>query len=340
MTDTNAHKIELGVSNNKAYVWDVDDVYLLRAKHHICGVLTGTLPHVSQQNVFLGLPLILLPEEVVLLLEKNLAVIIDDPKAHKQPTPSQLKKWNNARISSVKAQIAQTQGGEKVDDPKVALKSMSEEAIRKRKEREEKRAIAAAAAKAKAITEGLVIDEVEAGAGANDIQLSSSTSNPIDERSSTPTPSLSPSIDPSTSKTPYTVNIPTDSAPSFEWYSTSESTYTSISEAKKAGIWTYPETLHERAKCGVFNDLWEKGYYMGGGIKFGGDYLVYPGDPMRYHSHFAATVHDSPIEKLRPMEIVSHGRLGTATKKAHLLCGWDDEKSEVSYYSIEWAGFG
>lgn len=40
------------------------------------------------------------------------------------------------------------------------------------------------------------------------------------------------------------------------------------------------------------------------------------------------------------MEIVAHGRLGTATKKSHLLCGWDDEKREVSYYSIEWAGFG
>ena len=33
--------------------------------------LTGTLPHLSQQNVFLGVPLVLLPEEVVLLIEKR-----------------------------------------------------------------------------------------------------------------------------------------------------------------------------------------------------------------------------------------------------------------------------
>lgn len=65
-----------------------------------------------------------------------------------------------------------------------------------------------------------------------------------------------------------------------------------------------------------------------------------PGDPLRYHSHFVASVIDSPTSNLRPMEIVAHGRLGTATKKAHLLCGWDDEKLEVSYFSIEWAGFG
>jgi len=40
------------------------------------------------------------------------------------------------------------------------------------------------------------------------------------------------------------------------------------------------------------------------------------------------------------MEIVAHGRLGTATKKSHLLCGWDDVTKQVSFLSIEWAGFG
>lgn len=79
---------------------------------------------------------------------------------------------------------------------------------------------------------------------------------------------------------------------------------------------------------------------MGSGIKFGGDYLVYPGDPLRYHSHFVATVIESPSQTLRPMEVVAHGRLGTATKKSHLLCTWNDETKEVSYLSIEWAGFG
>lgn len=47
------------------------DIATLRSQHHICGILTGTLPHLSQQNVFLGVPLILLPEEVVLLVENG-----------------------------------------------------------------------------------------------------------------------------------------------------------------------------------------------------------------------------------------------------------------------------
>jgi tRNA-splicing endonuclease subunit Sen34 len=49
----------------------LSDAATLRSEHRICGVLTGTLPHLSQQNVFLGLPLVLMPEELVLLVEKR-----------------------------------------------------------------------------------------------------------------------------------------------------------------------------------------------------------------------------------------------------------------------------
>ena len=45
------------------------DITTIRSQHRICGVLTGTLPHLSQQNVFLGVPLVLMPEETVLLVD-------------------------------------------------------------------------------------------------------------------------------------------------------------------------------------------------------------------------------------------------------------------------------
>lgn len=45
------------------------DIAIIRSQHRICGVLTGTLPHLSQQNVFLGVPLVLMPEETVLLVD-------------------------------------------------------------------------------------------------------------------------------------------------------------------------------------------------------------------------------------------------------------------------------
>lgn len=318
MSEQTSRKIQLRVSNQKAYVWDVEDLAALRAEHHICGVLTGTLPHLSQQNVFLGVPLVLLPEEAVLLVSKQLAVFVDDPHAHRPPAPTELAQWNKERIASVHAQLAAAEAKEVAERGSVS-RAMSEEAVRKRREREEKRA---AAARAKAIAEGADPDSVPLP----------HAPVPSQERPATPSASLANAV--------YTVTVPADSAAELSWYSPEASMYTTLEDAKAAGVWTYPSTPFERAKCEVFRDLWEKGHYMGGGIKFGGDFLVYPGDPLRYHSHFVATVHESPVSKIRPMEIVAHGRLGTATKKAHLLCGWDEEKQEVSYYSIEWAGFG
>lgn len=164
----------------------------------------------------------------------------------------------------------------------------------------------------------------------------------------------------------YNVVIPTTSTP-LEWYRPTESSYSTIDEAREAGLWSYPSTAEERARCAVFRHLWEKGYYMGCGIKFGGEFLVYPGsfvpcfseslilnapflqmnglhfetgDPLRYHSHFTASVLTSSSTPIRPMEFVAHGRLGTATKKAHLLCTWDEASKKVDVYSLEWSGFG
>ncbi|KAG1756469.1 tRNA-intron endonuclease catalytic domain-like protein [Suillus paluster] len=310
------HPILLRVSNFKAYVWDVDDINILRSHHHICGILTGTLPHLSSQNIFLGLPLQLMPEEAVLLVENGIAVFVDDPNAHIAPSPLVLKLWQEARLSDVRQQIALTEEKESIEASNPD-RAMSESAKRKRKEREERRARAMANTAPNVATED-------------------SPSSPTPENPSQPAIGESPdsAIVPSA---PHTVHIPASSS-TLEWYA--PHSHSSLTIAREAGIWQYPSTLQERARCGVFRDLWEKGYYMGGGIKFGGEYLVYPGDPLRYHSHFVASVIEAPDAALRPMEIVAHGRLGTGTKKAHLLCEWNDESQVVSYLSIEWAGFG
>ena len=311
-----------------------------------------------------------MPEEVVLLVEKGalvasfrcfnsletslfseFAVLVDDPEAHHAPSHDQLERWQAESTADVRLKIArlQQEAGGKED------KAMSEAAIKKRKEREERRR------------------------KAEELACQTAQDSPIDAESSAsqslltqvPAPSSPAPSSASPSNLPYTVTIPTTSD-SLSWYVPEEHVHKTIDSARTAGVWSYPSNDDERAKCEVFRDLWEKGYYMGGGSKFGGDWLVYPGassmihfssrgghrsslliafrlasavrihtgDPLRYHSHFAATVQSSPTAPMRPMEIVAHGRLGTATKKAHLLCGWDPESRKVTYLSVEWAGFG
>lgn len=72
----------------------------------------------------------------------------------------------------------------------------------------------------------------------------------------------------------YTVHVPGPSS-ELPWHE--PIAYHTIEEARAAGIWEYPRDVKERAECAVFRDLWEKGNYLGPGIKFGGNYLVYPG---------------------------------------------------------------
>ncbi|KAJ3744612.1 hypothetical protein DFH05DRAFT_1397473 [Lentinula detonsa] len=319
-------RIPIRIANKRAYIWDVDDLDKVRSEHHICGLLVGTLPHLSQQNVFLGLPAQLTPEEATLLVEKEYAVFVDDTNAYPEPSLSQFQQWNAEQKRYIEHQRAALES-ENVKSSEVAQLVVSEEAVRKRKERELRR-------QQKAL-ELRRLQEVE-GDGAVHAILS----QPI------PTPSadvqaLFSDLRPTTSSAPAQYNICiAASSSSLEWYSPESCSYSTIDAARTAGIWDFPSNLQDRARYGVFKDLWEQGYFLGGGIRFGGDYLVYPGDPLRYHSHFCATVIESPTHTIRPMEIVAHGRLGTATKKTHLFCGWDDEKKTVSYVSIEWAGFG
>ena len=186
----------------------------------------------------------------------EIAVLVDDPTAHRTPSLETLKQWNAERAADAKQQIALAEAKETSE--KAAKLAMSEEAIRKRREREERRA---AAARAKALAEGEDPNAIEASGPSAPAAASA------EQRPSTPSAQTTPA---------YTVTLPGSSS-DLAWYTPEGCTYESIADAQAAGIWTYPADLHERAKCRVFRDLWEKGNFMGGGIKFGGDFLVYPG---------------------------------------------------------------
>ncbi|XP_057370121.1 tRNA-splicing endonuclease subunit Sen34-like isoform X2 [Daphnia carinata] len=89
-------------------------------------------------------------------------------------------------------------------------------------------------------------------------------------------------------------------------------------------------------RCRVFSDLWEKGYYITAGEKFGGDFLVYPGDPFKFHSHYIAVCVDEN-QLLTPYFLIQKGRLGTNVKKTVLLCTVNED-GEIMYQSLNWNG--
>lgn len=170
-------------------------------------------------------------------------------------------KWDSERLCGIEEQLALAEERE----AREALnpdRAMSEKAVLKRKER-----------------------EVRKSRGkANSLESNENPSTPLiagpilDPAGSSRTATLhTPDMTAArNSTTPYTVHVPGAST-TFEWYATSTHSFTTLAAARDAGIWDYPETPFQRARCAVFRDLWEQGYFMGGGIKFGGEYLVYPG---------------------------------------------------------------
>jgi tRNA-splicing endonuclease subunit Sen34 len=86
----------------------------------------------------------------------------------------------------------------------------------------------------------------------------------------------------------------------------------------------------------VYEYLHNAGYWMTPGLRFGCDFTAYPGDPLRFHSHFM--VHVEQTDQLPILSLVSGGRVATQTRKAWLLAGM--VSSSVRVFSIEWAGFG
>lgn len=95
-------------------------------------------------------------------------------------------------------------------------------------------------------------------------------------------------------------------------------------------------TPEESLQFCVFKDLNLKGYFLTDGVKFGGDFLVYPGDPGIYHSMFIALCVASSRE-LSAAEYAAMGRLASSVRKTLLICSVDKNDC-VSYLSIAWSG--
>lgn len=98
------------------------------------------------------------------------------------------------------------------------------------------------------------------------------------------------------------------------------------------------------ANCySVYRYMNEKGYFLSPALRFGAKYLAYPGDPLRFHSHFVVNGLDWD-EEIDVLDIVGGGRLGTGVKKGWMAGGRNPEKAGedddgVRVFSIEWGGF-
>lgn len=89
----------------------------------------------------------------------------------------------------------------------------------------------------------------------------------------------------------------------------------------------------------LYKHLHANSYFLSPGLRFGCQFMAYPGDPLRFHSHFVVTGLGWD-EEIEMRDIVGGGRLGTGVKKAWMVGGENKDKpGEVRTFCVEWGGF-
>ncbi|KAI3316805.1 SEN34 subunit of tRNA-splicing endonuclease [Xylariaceae sp. AK1471] len=284
MASTSSHDrplLRISKLAGRYLLFDIDDVMYLRRYHNICSVFVGTIPQNPQQNVFMGLPLELMPEEAQVLVDKKVAYIADDATFH----PAQLAMFDEssrrAYLQSLKNQ------GKRLQMAAIESHSRNKPKVQQGKSKKKKGA--------KEPEDSSNNDALEAGTEADkSIRLFDSTPTPHIPANKAPGEVEGYTLTPTTSS----FLLPSSSDPELE-----------PSVAVDVPV-SYP----------LFAHLHDKGYYMMPGLRFGCDYNVYPGDPLRFHSHFAG-VHFGWDEEITMMDLVGGGRLATSVKKGYLFGG-------------------
>ncbi|OQV04206.1 hypothetical protein CLAIMM_09122 [Cladophialophora immunda] len=294
--------VPISLVGGRYLLFDIKIATYLRREHHICGVAIGTLPLSPSQNLFLGVPIEIMPEEAQLLVERGVGVIVDDARAHDQAVQSK----DLARRADYLA---------KIDKQAKQVKHAKDQ----EKEESRRRALSKNA-KPSPSSSG----PMQAGRSAEQGEHDDS------ERA----------LDAEEAATKSQVLFQDDSPVKVLPSTATSNTYVVTPATSRRLLPTPPAMLGSTVEnlpssYPLYRHLHDKGCFMTPGLRFGCQYTVYPGDPLRFHSHFLA-VGAEWDEEMDLMDIVGGGRLGTGVKKGFLL-GGASPSGDVRTFSVEWA---
>ncbi|XP_069803480.1 tRNA-splicing endonuclease subunit Sen34 [Dendropsophus ebraccatus] len=296
-------RIRIHLQEGKALVWREEDARKIREEHGVVGNLVGSLARKPRQNTRLGLPLQLLPEEAQLLVDIGAARLVRHRPADQESTVSpdgkdiSMAGDDKETYTQFLHHSYEEQRKLALQEKRRTLESLSEQIAEGRSKRKRPR----------------VEQEEE--------QMKSSSQGPIKELLNLEKTFNFP-------KEAMMVQIPTAQV-----HPRNEE---EVDIQEVSSEWPYAGQRKHEDRYKIFRDLWQKGYYLTSGGKFGGDFLVYPGDPMRFHAHYIAICFPQD-EGIALSDIITAGRLGTNVKKTVLLCS-SNQEGQVRYTSLQWSG--
>lgn len=294
--------IEIAISEEGVpQIWDADDWLKLREEYRIVGSFVGSIAGRPYQEIFKGLPVILLPEEATLLKERKIARLVMYPTFFKRPSGDLKKKFEKYRQTVCQEQLKllveerKREIHEKIDviveGKKRKLLGLSTKKKSKRKEGENE----------------LMLNELST----NESDIVDKNEVLEEELSKIKTPPESCTTIQIFTKTPW------------------------LKRVHSANVtWNYPSTPSEVLKYKVFRHFWEDGYFLTSGNKFGGDFLVYPGDPLKFHAYFLVLCIDKNAP-IRPVNVAMLSRLGSAVRKSVVLA-CENKNGTIDCQTLKW----
>ncbi|XP_040834037.1 tRNA-splicing endonuclease subunit Sen34 isoform X2 [Ochotona curzoniae] len=305
------------VANGRSLVWGAEAVQALRERLGVGGRTVGALPRGPRQNSRLGLPLLLMPEEARLLAEIGAVTLVSaprpDPRQHSLALASfkrqQEQSFQEQSALAVEAREAQRQElRDKIAQGQAAKKQRLEQAAGASGVQE----AAGSQAGPEQAQEGQEAGEQQE---ARERGPAPSQPGPSDEVAPLPRSALLVQL---TTARPRPVK-----ARPLDWRVQSKD-------------WPHAGRPAHELRYSIYRDLWERGFFLSAAGKFGGDFLVYPGDPLRFHAHYIAQCW-APEDPIPLQDLVAAGRLGTSVRKT-LLLGSPQPDGTVVYTSLQWAG--
>ena len=280
-------------------IYDINVVTWLRKHHNILGVLIGTLPQAPQQNVFLGLPLELLPEEARFIVAEGIGYCVNDHE------------WHQSGAIQITAEQRDSYKQDIAQESEQTAKRMEKKRVEKAENVLQRRQIA---------TTTTLLPKAQAGSSESQVESAEDAASLFE--SSTSQRGLSPQL---------TTN------PTKQWAVTPTSANPPLPTPPRDPSIPLPKV--KESSYAVFKRLHDEGYFVLPGLRFGCQFMAYPGDPLRYHSHFLVNGYDWD-EEFELLDIVGGGRLGTGVKKAFLLGGVEPESGletpPIRTFCVEW----
>jgi len=340
--------IALTLIQGEGFVFSAADARVLREEHRITGSLIGSLPAHPHQNIHLGLPLQLSREEVTLLLELELAQFKMRNNYPGYCTASELSRYNHFMDESLAEQVEECRRARLED-----IESKADEIVRgklkavdksgrKKKEKKTKKSKGDAADAAKAE----VVDEpIDPSLRAQILEDIKSRIQPLTASYMlVQVHNVNPFVNPHDTEV---ISKPcrcgetrgADEEEENEESSSASPSAPAVSPPLprfETVSWRPPSTAKEKLRYAAFKHFWTLELYVTNGVKFGGDFLVYPGDPTRFHSFFVVQCVDQDDEPLKPSNLITLARLGTTVKKTLVLASFDDDE-QLTLTSLEWS---